>query len=222
MLAKMDGGGRRRGAVDVGRFRANETSGGAGFADAQFALGTMYFEGRGTARDPAAAGCFRRDAAADTRRAKFGGPRRDYAAVERQDPETRTEGLAMINRAVENGHKEADDMLATAYARGDQGVLKDEKARRTPQAARRQRRCGKPICSGLALPIRRHVRRAARRGAGVVAACGGSGASEGVGDFAGRSRREVGTTDLRLESLGSQSPRVRNKQADGRGPAALP
>jgi TPR repeat protein len=42
------------------------------------------------------------------------------------DAEMRSEGLALMNRAIENGHIQATLMLATAYGRGSNGMPKDE------------------------------------------------------------------------------------------------
>jgi TPR repeat protein len=42
------------------------------------------------------------------------------------DAEMRSEGLALMNRAIENGHIQATLMLATAYGRGSLGMPKDE------------------------------------------------------------------------------------------------
>jgi TPR repeat protein len=42
------------------------------------------------------------------------------------DSEMRTEGLILMNRAIENGHIQATLMLATAYGRGSNGLPKDE------------------------------------------------------------------------------------------------
>jgi uncharacterized protein len=95
-----------------------------GFADAQFALGTMYFEGLGTTKDDAAAlASFRRAADGGNMEAMFSGGR---IMLSKPDPEMRAEGLALMNRAVENGHIEATLMLATAYGRGENGLPKDE------------------------------------------------------------------------------------------------
>jgi TPR repeat protein len=95
-----------------------------GFTDAQFALGTMYFEGVGTMQNEAAAiDAFRRAAEGGQREAMYSGGR---ILLSQPDPEMRTEGLALMNRAIENGHIEATLMLATAYGRGEKGLPKDE------------------------------------------------------------------------------------------------
>ncbi|MGA0849909.1 MAG: tetratricopeptide repeat protein [Chthoniobacterales bacterium] len=96
-----------------------------GFTDAQFALGTMYFEGQGTTRnETAAVEAFRRAADGGHREAMFAAGR---ILLSKTDPEMRAEGLAMMNRAIDNGHIEATLMLATAYGRGSMGMPKDEK-----------------------------------------------------------------------------------------------
>jgi len=95
-----------------------------GFADAQFALGTMHFEGRGTTQNEAAAvESFRRAADGGHREAMFAAGR---ILLSKTEPDTRAEGLALMNRAIENGHIEATLMLATAYGRGSLGMPKDE------------------------------------------------------------------------------------------------
>jgi TPR repeat protein len=95
-----------------------------GFADAQFAVGMMYFEGAGTAQDQAAAlAAFRRAADGGNKGAMFAAAR---IMLSQPDSEMRSEGLALMNRAIENGHIEATLMLATAYGRGSNGLPKDE------------------------------------------------------------------------------------------------
>jgi TPR repeat protein len=95
-----------------------------GFADAQFALGTMYYKGKGTTKDETAALNWLQKAAS-------GGHREGMFAAARimlaqQDPEMRSGGLALMNRAIESGHIQATLMLATAYGRGSLGMPKDE------------------------------------------------------------------------------------------------
>ena len=96
-----------------------------GLPDAEYELASMYSEGRGTAKDPVAALLWARKAAANSH------PKAAVAVgaimLQSQNRATQTEGLEMINRAVASGDKEAALALATAYARGDQCVLKDEK-----------------------------------------------------------------------------------------------
>lgn len=95
-----------------------------GFADAQFAVGKMYFEGAGTAQDQSAAlAAFRRAADGGNKEAMFAAGR---IMLSQPDPEMRTEGLILMNRAIENGHIQATLMLATAYGRGSNGLPKDE------------------------------------------------------------------------------------------------
>jgi TPR repeat protein len=95
-----------------------------GFADAQFALGSMYFEGLGTAKDESAAlASFRKAADGGNKEAMFSA---GDLMLSQPDPEMRTEGLALINRAIESGHIWATLVLATAYGRGSNGLPKDE------------------------------------------------------------------------------------------------
>jgi TPR repeat protein len=109
---------------DVDAFKQMQRAADLGFADAQFALGTMYFEGRGTAQNEAAAvEAFRRAADGGHREAMFAAGR---ILLSKTEPDTRAEGLALMNRAIENGHTEATLMLATAYGRGSLGMPKDE------------------------------------------------------------------------------------------------
>ena len=95
-----------------------------GNADAQFALGTIYFDGIGTFQNEAASiDSFRRAAEGGHREAMFTAGR---ILLSKPDPESKAEGLAMMNRAIESGHIEATLMLATAYGRGSKGLPKDE------------------------------------------------------------------------------------------------
>jgi TPR repeat protein len=95
-----------------------------GFADAQFALGSMYFEGLGTAKDESAAvASFRKAADGGNKEAMFSGGR---ILLAQPDPDMRSDGLALMSRAIESGHIEATLMLATAYGRGSMGITKDE------------------------------------------------------------------------------------------------
>jgi uncharacterized protein len=124
LLAKMSAEGLGVKPSDVDAFAQMQRAADLGLADAQFALGTMYFEGRGTAQNEAAAvEEFRRAAAGGHREAMFAGGR---ILLSKTDPETRAAGLALMNRAIENGHIEATLMLATAYGRGSLGMPKDE------------------------------------------------------------------------------------------------
>ena len=119
-----------------------------GFADAQFALGTMYFEGKGTAQDQSAAlAAFRRAADGGNKEAMFAAAR---IMLSQPDPEMRTEGLILMNRAIENGHIQATLMLATAYGRGSLGMPKDEtkaEALLKPAAERGDAECQMTLAS---------------------------------------------------------------------------
>ena len=95
-----------------------------GFAEAQFALGSMYLEGIGTVKDRSAAlASFRKAADGGNKEAMFAA---GDLMLSQPDPEMRTEGLALINRAIESGHIWATLVLATAYGRGSNGLPKDE------------------------------------------------------------------------------------------------
>lgn len=119
-----------------------------GFADAQLALGTMYFEGAGTAQDQSAAlAAFRRAADGGNKEAMFAAAR---IMLSQPDPEMRTEGLILMNRAIENGHIQATLMLATAYGRGSNGLPKDEAKAETllkPAAERGDADCQMTLAS---------------------------------------------------------------------------
>jgi TPR repeat protein len=124
MLATMTASGAGVEKSDVGAFEQMRHAADLGFADAQFALGTMYFEGNGTAQDQAAAlASFRRAADGGNTKAMFAAAR---IMLSQPDAEMRSEGLALMNRAIENGHIQATLMLATAYGRGSMGMPKDE------------------------------------------------------------------------------------------------
>jgi TPR repeat protein len=95
-----------------------------GFAEAQFALGSMYLEGIGTVKDRSAAlASFRKAADGANKEVMFAA---GDLMLSQPDPEMRTEGLALINRAIESGHIWATLVLATAYGRGSNGLPKDE------------------------------------------------------------------------------------------------
>ncbi len=124
LLATMTAAGAGLEQSDVDAFEQMQRAADLGFVDAQFALGTMYFSGRGTAQNEAAAvDAFRRAADGGHREAMFAGGR---ILLSKTDPETRAEGLTLMNRAIENGHAGATVMLATAYGRGSLGMPKDE------------------------------------------------------------------------------------------------
>ncbi len=124
LLATMTAAGAGVEQSDFEAFEQMRRAANLGFADAQFALGTMYFEGRGTTPNEAAAvEGFRRAADSGHREAMFAAGR---ILLSKTDPEARAEGLALMNRAIENGHTEATLMLATAYGGGSLGMPKDE------------------------------------------------------------------------------------------------
>ena len=124
LLATMTAAGAGMEKSDVEAFGRMKRAADLGFADAQFALGTMYFEGRGTAQDEAAAlTAFRTAADGGNREAMFTAAR---ILLAQPDPEMGAEGLALMKRAIEEGHIQATLMLATAYGRGENGLPKDE------------------------------------------------------------------------------------------------
>ena len=124
LLATMTAAGSGVPQSDVEAFLQMKRAADLGFAEAQFALGTMYFEGLGTAPDQVAAlASFRRAADGGNKEAMFTAAR---LLLTQPDPEMRAEGLALMNRAIENGHIQATLMLATAYGRGENDLPKDE------------------------------------------------------------------------------------------------
>ena len=124
LLATMTAAGSGVPQSDVEAFLQMKRAADLGFAEAQFALGTMYFEGTGTAPDQVAAlASFRRAADGGIKEAMFTAAR---LLLTQPDAEMRAEGLALMNRAIENGHIQATLMLATAYGRGENDLPKDE------------------------------------------------------------------------------------------------
>jgi TPR repeat protein len=124
LLAGLSAAGSGIPQSDVEAFLQMKRAADLGFAEAQFALGTMYFEGTGTAPDQVAAlASFRRAADGGNKEAMFTAAR---LLLTQPDAEMRGEGLALMNRAIENGHIQATLMLATAYGRGENDLPKDE------------------------------------------------------------------------------------------------
>ena len=124
LLATLSAAGVGKEQSDTDAFEQMKRAADLGFADAQFALGTMYVAGNGRAQNEAAAiEAFRRAAKGGHREAMFSGGR---ILLSKTDTESRAEGLALMNRAIENGHMEARLMLATAYGRGSMGLPQDE------------------------------------------------------------------------------------------------
>jgi uncharacterized protein len=148
LLATLSAAGVGKEQSDVDAFEQMKRAADLGFSDAQFALGTMYFAGNGTAQNEAAAvEAFRRAAQGGHREAMFSGGR---ILLSKTDPETRAEGLALMNRAIENGHIEATLMLSTAYGRGSMGLPKDEakaEALLKPAAERGDANCQMTLAS---------------------------------------------------------------------------
>ncbi len=124
LLATLSAAGIGMEQSDVAAFEQMKRAAELGFAEAQFALGRMYLEGTGTTQDQG-------EALASFQRAAEGGSKEGMFAagdlmLSQPDPEMRTEGLALINRAIESGHVWATLLLATAYGRGSNGLPKDE------------------------------------------------------------------------------------------------
>ena len=124
VLASLSAAGAGMEQSNVGAFGQMKRAAELGFTEAQFALGTMYFEGVGTTRDDSAAITWLGKAAeSGHQEAMFIAAR---LMLSRPDPDMRSKGLAMMNRATDNGHIQATLMLATAYGRGQNGLPKDE------------------------------------------------------------------------------------------------
>lgn len=124
LLATMTAAGAGLEQSNVEAFEQMKRAADLGFTDAQFALGTMYFEGRGTTKnETAAVNWLQKAATGGKKEAMFSAGR---IMLAQPDPEMRAEGLALVNRAIENGHIQATLMLATAYGRGSMGMPKDE------------------------------------------------------------------------------------------------
>ena len=95
-----------------------------GLPDAEYELASMYSEGRGTAKDPVAALNWARKAAANSH------PKATVSIgsmmLQSPDPTSRSEGLRKLTQAADGGNKDAALSLATAYAKGEGGLPKDE------------------------------------------------------------------------------------------------
>ena len=124
-LAKLSLAGRGMERSPAAAFDYMRRAAELGLPDAEYELASMYSEGRGTAKDPEAALQWARKAAANSH------PKATVAVgmimLQSEDTATQSKGLEMVNQAAASGNKEAALSLATAYARGDQGVAKDEK-----------------------------------------------------------------------------------------------
>ena len=96
-----------------------------GLPEAQYELASMYSDGRGTTTDSAAALQWAEEAASQSHPVAVVSVGR--IKLQSPDPAARADGLAMLEQAAQHGNKGAILALATAYARGDQGVSKDEK-----------------------------------------------------------------------------------------------
>ena len=97
-----------------------------GLSDAEYELASMYSEGRGTSKDPVAAWEWARKAAAKSH------PKASVVvgAIMLQSPDStaRAEGRRILAQAAETGNKEAVMFLATAYAKGESGLPRNEVA----------------------------------------------------------------------------------------------
>lgn len=124
LLANLNAAGIGMEQSDVAAFEQMKRAAELGFAEAHFALGTMHLEGTGTPQDQGEAlASFQRAAESGSKEGMFAA---GDLMLSQPDPEMRTEGLALINRAIESGHIWATLLLATAYGRGSNGLPKDE------------------------------------------------------------------------------------------------
>lgn len=123
-LAKMALAGRGMERSPSTAFELMKRAAELGLPDAEYELASMYSEGRGTAKDAAAALRWANKASANSH------PKAMAALgtikLQSQDPATQAEGLSMLTRAADGGNKEATMSLATAYAKGEGGLPKDE------------------------------------------------------------------------------------------------
>lgn len=123
-LSGMAAAGRGMVAADVTAFDYMRQAAELGLADAQYQLASMHKEGRGTVADEAAALDWgRRAAAQGHERAQFS---LGCVLVESSDAATKQEGLRWLNAAVDGGSRQAALFLATALARGEYALTKDE------------------------------------------------------------------------------------------------
>lgn len=123
-LSGMAAAGRGMVASDVTAFNYMQRAAGSGLADAQYQLASMLKEGRGTVPDQAAALDWgRRAAEQGHERAQFS---LGCLLVESDDAATKQEGLRWLDTAADAGGRQATLFLATALARGEYALAKDE------------------------------------------------------------------------------------------------
>lgn len=123
-LASMYAAGRGVTASAVKAFDLMKQAANSGMADAQYQLAAMYVAGRGTAPDKNAATEWGRRAAQQRHvPAQFS---LGCLLVELSDSAAKAEGVQWLKRAAEAGSRQAALFLATALARGEYGLSKDE------------------------------------------------------------------------------------------------
>ena len=123
-LASMYAAGRGVTASAVNAFDLMKEAADSGMADAQYQLAAMYVAGRGTAPDKNAATEWGRRAAQQRHvPAQFS---LGCLLVESSDAAAKAEGVQWLKRAAEAGNRQAALFLATALARGEYGLAKDE------------------------------------------------------------------------------------------------
>lgn len=123
-LASMYAAGRGVAASAAKAFDLMKQAADSGMADAQFQLASMYVAGRGTAPDKNAATEWGRRAAHQRHvPAQFS---LGCLLIESSDAATKAEGVQWLKRAAEAENRQATLFLATALARGEYGLAKDE------------------------------------------------------------------------------------------------
>jgi TPR repeat protein len=123
-LSGMAAAGRGMPASDVTAFDYMKRAAEAGMAEAQYRLASMFSEGRGTAPDAAAAIAWGRRAAEQGHtRAQF---TLGCLLIGLPDAATKQEALKWLDAATGAGNRQASLFLATALARGEYDLPKDE------------------------------------------------------------------------------------------------
>ena len=123
-LSGMASAGRGMPASDVTAFDYMKRAAEAGMAEAQYRLASMFSEGRGTAPDPAAAIAWGRRAAQQGHtRAQF---TLGCLLISSPEAATKQEALRWLDAATGAGERQASLFLATALARGEYDLPKDE------------------------------------------------------------------------------------------------
>jgi TPR repeat protein len=125
-LAGMAAAGRGMPASDVDAFLYMQRAAEAGLPEAQYQLAAMFREGRGAVQDKEAAVAWGRKAAEqghDHARFSLG----CLLVVDFPDPANKQEGVKWIAASAGSGNRQAALFLATALARGEYDLPKDEK-----------------------------------------------------------------------------------------------